>query len=102
MLLRVSNISKFFGARCLFQGVNFDVRPGDRLGLVGPNGAGKTSLLRILAGDDTPDDGEIIAPKHVRIGMLRQEIDPTQDHSVREEASKALAHLRAIETELRE
>ncbi|MBW2713175.1 MAG: ABC-F family ATP-binding cassette domain-containing protein [Deltaproteobacteria bacterium] len=82
--------------------MNFDVRPGDRLGLVGPNGAGKTSLLRILAGDDTPDDGEIIAPKHVRIGMLRQEIDPTQNHSVREEASKALAHLSALETELRE
>jgi len=102
MLLHASNLAKHFGARQLFEGVSFDVRPGDRIGLVGPNGAGKTTLMRILSGDDPPDEGSVIRPKHVRVGMLRQEIDPTQTHSVKEEASTALAHLTAIESELRE
>ncbi len=102
MLLRLDGVSKAFGARTLFQGVDLEVRAGDRIGLVGPNGAGKSTLLHIAAGDESPDTGRRTTRRGARIGMLRQEIDPDQDHSVREEARRALAHLDTLEASLRE
>jgi ATP-binding cassette subfamily F protein 3 len=102
MLLQLEGISKSFGDRALFAGVDLTVSAGDRVGLVGPNGAGKTTLLAIAAGDDSQDGGRRNLARGVRIGMLRQEIDPTQRHSVREEAASALRRLDDLERELRE
>ena len=58
MSLRLNGVMRRYGARMVFEGVDLEVRAGDRVGLVGPNGAGKTSLLRIAAGTDAPDAGE--------------------------------------------
>jgi len=91
-----------FGARVLFEGVDLEIGPGDRVGLVGPNGAGKTSLLRIAAGLDAPDGGERSLLRGERIGYLRQEIDPASDATVRGEALNAFAAIDALERELRE
>jgi len=102
MLLQVSGVSKQIAGRVLFADVGLSVRTGDRVGLIGPNGAGKTTLMRILAGDEPPDDGRVQTPRHTRVGMLRQEIDPMKGHSVREEAHTALAGLDELEKELRE
>ena len=102
MLLRLDAISKSFAGRTLFSGVDLDVRAGDRIGLVGPNGAGKTTLLRIAAEDEAPDAGRVAVSRGVRVGMLRQEIDPTLDRPVREEVASVLARLDALEQELRE
>jgi ATP-binding cassette subfamily F protein 3 len=101
MWLRLDGVGKSFGDRVLFQGVDLQVASGDRIGLVGANGAGKSTLLRIAAGDDAPDEGRCHRARGARIARLRQEIDPDQPHSVREEASKALAHLDEVEQELR-
>ncbi len=101
MLLRLADVEKRFGERTLFAGVDLAVGPGDRIGLVGANGAGKTSLLRIAAGDDAPDAGERTLARGARIGTLRQEIDPSRGHSVREEVATAFASLEALEVELR-
>jgi len=100
VLLRLEGISKGFAGRTLFSGVDLDVRAGDRIGLVGPNGAGKTTLLRIAAGDEAADAGRIAVSRGVRVGMLRQEIDPTLDRPVREEVASSLARLDALEREL--
>jgi ATP-binding cassette subfamily F protein 3 len=102
MLLQLEGISKSFGDRVLFAGVDLTVNAGDRVGLVGPNGAGKTTLLAIAAGDDSQDGGRRNLARGVRIGMLRQEIDPTQRHTVREEAASALRRLDDLEREIRE
>jgi len=102
MLLRLEEISKSFGDRVLFSGVDLTVNAGDRIGLVGPNGAGKTTLLGIAAGDESQDSGRRSLARGVRVGMLRQEIDPTLCHSVRAEAASALVHLDDLEGELRE
>ena len=56
-VLTGNNLAKRFGPLDVFQGVNLRVEKGDRIGLVGPNGEGKTTLLRLLAGLDTPSDG---------------------------------------------
>jgi ATP-binding cassette subfamily F protein 3 len=102
VLLRLEGVEKRFGDRVLFQDVTLDVRAGDRIALVGPNGAGKTTLLRIAAGLDPPDSGRRLLARSARVAMLRQEIDPTLEHSVREEAATALAALEALEEEMRE
>lgn len=65
MLLHARNISKTYSMRTLFDGISVRVDRGDRIGVIGPNGAGKSTLLKILAGQDSPDDGEIFAPSAV-------------------------------------
>jgi ATP-binding cassette subfamily F protein 3 len=102
MLLRLEQISRWIGDRALFDGVDFEVRAGDRVGIVGPNGAGKTTLLRIAAGVDGADGGRVHVPREARVGFLRQEIDPRRDETVRTEAATALAHLDDLENELRD
>jgi ATP-binding cassette subfamily F protein 3 len=101
VLLQLDQINKGIGGRTLFRDASLVVRSGDRIGLVGPNGAGKTTLLRILAGGEKADSGKVAQPRGVRIGLLRQEIDPTQTNSVRAEAASALQRLDALEAELR-
>ena len=101
MLLQIQDAGRRIGARWLFKDASLTVRAGDRVGIVGPNGSGKTSLLSMLAGQDSPDEGRIQYQRHVQIGLLQQEIDPNQTHSVEEEARRALASLDAIEQEMR-
>ena len=102
MLIRLDDVARQIGGRTLFGGAAMVLRAGDRVGLVGPNGAGKTTMLKLIAGYEPPDHGSVVIARGARIGMLRQEIDPNQPHSIREEAAKALAHLDALEIEMRE
>jgi ATP-binding cassette subfamily F protein 3 len=102
MLLRLEGVSKSFGDRVLFTGVDLTVNLGDRIGLVGPNGTGKTTLLGIAAGDGSQDAGRRSLARGARVGTLRQEIDPTQRHTVRAEAASALRRLDDLERELRD
>ncbi len=97
MWLRLEGIARHIGDRTLFADVMLDVRPGDRIGLVGPNGAGKTSLLKIASGDEPPDAGRVTVARGIRIGMLRQEIDPTLIRSVREEVASVQVRLAELE-----
>jgi ATP-binding cassette subfamily F protein 3 len=101
MLLRLEKVGRAFPMRSLFRGVDLTVNAGDRVGLVGPNGAGKSTLLRIAAGEEPPDEGRVLRPRDVRVGILRQEVDPRVEHSARDEVSSALAVLDALEGELR-
>jgi len=100
VLLRLEGVARSFGARVLFRGVDLHVAPGDRIGLIGRNGAGKTTLLRIAARDEEADEGRVLAARGVRVGLLRQEIDPATGHTVREEASLATQHVAELEREI--
>lgn len=101
LLLRLDALEKRIGNRLLFGNGTAVVRAGDRIGIVGPNGAGKTTLLHTLNGDEPHDGGELHRARGIRLGLLRQEIDPRAAHTVREEACTALAELDALENELR-
>ncbi len=101
LLLRLDQLEKRIGDRVLFREATAVVRAGDRIGIVGPNGAGKTTLLKALIGDEPHDGGRIHRARGIRLGLLRQEIDPGARHSVREEARTALAELDALEDDLR-
>ncbi|MET9621619.1 MULTISPECIES: ABC-F family ATP-binding cassette domain-containing protein [unclassified Streptomyces] len=73
------------GERSLFAGLDLVVAPGDVIGLVGVNGAGKSTLLRLLAGLDTPEDGELkLSPPTATVGHLPQEPERRTGETVRE------------------
>ena len=74
-MIQIDNISKSFGPQTLFEEASFKVNPKERVGLVGRNGHGKTTLVKLLAGDELPDDGQILFPKHYRLGYVRQHLD---------------------------
>ena len=75
-MLHLQDVSKAFGEKPLFRGVNLRIGPTDRVGLVGRNGSGKTTLFRILAEEITADEGTVNRARDARIGYLRQEIKP--------------------------
>jgi ATP-binding cassette subfamily F protein 3 len=101
-MLRIDRIHKSFGSRTLLDGVSARVQAGDRIGLVGRNGEGKTTLLRILGGMETADDGRVVLEGDARLGYLRQEVDPTSETAVIDEARTALEPLRVLEGQLAE
>ena len=71
--LSVENISKSFGEKVLFEGLNFGLNYGDKVALIANNGSGKTSMLKIIAGKDVPGTGKVTLRNGIRIGYLEQE-----------------------------
>ena len=99
-MIQLDRVSRRFGARILFEGLSWLIPAGARLGLVGPNGAGKTTILRLIAGDDQPDAGEIRAVASARVGYLPQEVETVGHGSVLATVLDGYAELRAMEDEL--
>ena len=58
--VRLRGLHKRYGATVALAGLDLDIRPGEVLGIAGPNGAGKSTLVRIIAGEERPDDGELL------------------------------------------
>ena len=79
-MISVQSVTKAFGPRKLFEDVDVSFSPGNRYGLTGPNGAGKTTFMKILAGDEEPDSGQILRPR--KLGVLRQDHFRYEDNRV--------------------
>lgn len=73
--LSTDKLSKSFGLKILFENLTFGLAKGDKTALIAQNGTGKSTLLRILAGKDSPDEGEVMVRNGIRIGFLEQEPD---------------------------
>jgi ATP-binding cassette subfamily F protein 3 len=87
-MLRLEHIKKIYPTGEVLQDVNWEIKAGDRIGLVGVNGAGKSTQLKIIAGKEEPTAGEIIRPASLRIAYLTQEFDVDPASTVREELWK--------------
>ena len=82
--LSVENIAKSYGERVLFRDISFGINKDQKIALVAKNGTGKTTLLNIIAGVDTPDEGQIISRKDLRIAYLSQKDDLNTELTIEE------------------
>lgn len=99
-MLNAHNLTVAFQGTPLFEGITFQLTPGDRVGLVGKNGAGKSTLLRIISGEQEYDSGSIALDKEISIGFLKQDIDFTKGRTVLEESSQAFTEIKKLEAKL--
>ncbi|WP_334073634.1 MULTISPECIES: ABC-F family ATP-binding cassette domain-containing protein [Paenibacillus] len=102
MLLQATDITKLYGVTTILGGINLQVLERDRIGLVGVNGAGKSTLLQILAGELTPDGGQIFKAKETRVGYLAQNSGLQSDRTIWEEMLAVFSDLTETEQELRQ
>ena len=96
-MIQLSNISKSFADQELFLNLNFKLHSGNKVGLVGRNGSGKSTLFKLILGEESYDDGDLIIPKNYKIGTLKQHLE-FSEKSVREEAALALSEEHQYET----
>ena len=75
--MQVDNLSKRFGERLLFENISFGIAKNQKTALIAPNGKGKSTLLRIIAGEESPDTGSVIFRNDITVGYLEQ--DPRLD-----------------------
>lgn len=71
-ILNIEHVSKIFGEKTIFDDVSFGIQEGDKIGIIGINGTGKTTLLRMIAGVEEPDSGQIIKQNGIRLAYLSQ------------------------------
>lgn len=88
-MIQINNLTKSYGTRVLFENLNLKLSAGSKIGFVGRNGSGKSTLFKIILGEESYDEGEIIIPKNYRIGTLRQHLHFTHK-TVREECASVL------------
>jgi ATP-binding cassette subfamily F protein 3 len=98
-LLQARRIAKSFGSRSILQGLELDVEPGARMGIIGPNGSGKSTLLRILAGLETADEGELTHRRGLVVAFLPQQLEG-DERDARASLRAARPDLDALEGEL--
>ncbi len=99
-MINIHNLSVSFQGDFLFEKITFQLKGGDRVGLVGKNGAGKSTLLKIIAGEQEYDTGQIATDKEISIGFLKQDIDFEKGRTVLEESYEALKKKKKLEKQL--
>jgi len=102
ILISASGLGRQFSGDPIFTELAFEVRAGERIGLVGPNGAGKTTLIQILAGLDQPDYGQLFVRPGIRVSLLRQETSFQPGETLIEVVKSGLASLIDLQHELEE
>src|SRR5690554_4027716 len=99
-MVNIHNLSVSFQGDYLFEKITFQLKAGDRVGLVGKNGAGKSTLLKIIAGEQEYDTGQIAMDKEISIGFLKQDIDFEKGRTVLEESYEAFTAIKKLEKQL--
>jgi ATP-binding cassette subfamily F protein 3 len=74
LLLGLDRTAKYHGTRLIFRDLSWQIGEGERVGLVGPNGAGKSTLLRLMAGLHSPDGGQVVPRRGLKVAMLPQDV----------------------------
>lgn len=90
-LLKFTDVSLAFGVTPLLDQVSWQISRGERVCIIGRNGTGKSSLLKLVKGEQRPDDGEIWRAPTLKIGELPQELPPADERSVYDVVAEGLA-----------
>lgn len=100
-MFRLAEVYKSYGGKEILRGLSFQVNPDEKIGLVGRNGAGKTTVFRLITGEEGADSGEIFKANNLKIGLLEQHVDFTENETVHTAALSAFQRLHDIEAEMR-
>lgn len=101
ILLQLNDLKKSFDGEDIFNNVDFEVKTGERIGIVGRNGAGKSTLMKIIAGVEDYDSGHISKSKNLKLGYLTQQMTLNTDQTVFEEMSKPFEAMKKLEQEMK-
>ncbi|MFG0305812.1 MAG: ABC-F family ATP-binding cassette domain-containing protein [Phycisphaerales bacterium JB040] len=99
-ILTCTNVKHAYGDDIILEGVTLSIEPGERVGIVGRNGGGKSTLIKILAGELTPDEGQVVLQRGERLGYLRQDPEFDKGQTLRQAAEHGFAELSALHREL--
>ena len=101
-MLNISGLSKNQGGEALYTNVNFQVNPGEKVGLVGPNGAGKTTLFRMIIGEDRPETGQISFPDKLRMAYFSQNVGEMRGQSAMQVVLSGDEQIEILNSKLRQ
>ncbi|HXD92825.1 MAG TPA: ABC-F family ATP-binding cassette domain-containing protein, partial [Bacteroidia bacterium] len=99
-MISVNSVTVAFGGSSLFENVSFLISGKDRVGLAGKNGAGKSTMLKLIAGEQSPTKGEISKPKDFKLGYLPQDMIHQHGRTVFEETASAYAEITQLQNRL--
>jgi ATPase components of ABC transporters with duplicated ATPase domains len=99
-MLRLEHIQKIYPTGEVLKDINWEVKAGDRIGLVGVNGAGKSTQLKIIAGEIEPTAGQVVKPSKFRVGYLSQEFAVDVQRTVKQEFWTVFSEAHQIQAEL--
>lgn len=99
-MISINNLAVRFGGYTLFDSVSVMISAQDKIGLVGRNGTGKSTLLKIIAKEEQPTEGEVVIASDWKVGYLPQTMKVSDGKTVLEEAQSAFSELRAIQSKI--
>jgi ATP-binding cassette subfamily F protein 3 len=100
-MITLNHVQKQFGTKVIFKDCSLQIGVRDRVGLIGPNGSGKTTLFRMILGEESIDDGEILIAKGVKIGHLPQEVVSFRGNTVLDEVLKSLSNITSLQDKMK-
>lgn len=99
-MIHFTDVTKHYGNRVLYQGASFQIRPGDKIGLVGPNGAGKTTVFRLIMREENPDKGDLNIAEKLIIGYFSQDVGEMRGRSALEEVKAGAGRVSVLALQL--
>ncbi|SYX87126.1 ribosomal protection-like ABC-F family protein [Paenibacillus alvei] len=102
MIISLWHVKKYYGANLVLSDVSFEVKEGEKVGLIGRNGTGKTTILQMLSGASTPDQGDLFIRKGATIGLLDQVPSAHESASVYDVLAESYAEVRRLEQEMKQ
>ena len=101
-MIQLANVTKNYGSKVLYANASFQLNPGEKIGLVGPNGAGKTTVFRLIAGEQSPDDGRIVKVGKPKIGYFSQSTGEMSGRTALQEVISAVGDVEKIQHRLKD
>jgi len=101
-VIRFDNVSKIYSTDVVLKNINWEIKKGEKIGLVGSNGAGKSTQFKILIGEEDQTSGTIIKEGNPKIAHLKQELDCNLNYSVREELESSFKDIKIVALKLLE